>query len=84
MAAFRIQAVRKRDGHLVLDVQHFHPDGSAWFQESYVFQGREGHKFKTLLNDSGEPLMDNGQVASQNEDGEFFLPKNSVINRNTF
>ena len=75
MAAFKIQAVRKRDGHLVLDVTHFRPNGSAWFQESYVFQGREAHKFKTLLNDAGEPLMDNGRVAPQDPEGGWFLPE---------
>jgi hypothetical protein len=39
--AFRIIDVRAEYGHLIVEVQHYAPDGSHWFYENYTWQGRE-------------------------------------------
>lgn len=63
MPDFTILAVATRDGHLVVDVEHFDVVGAHWFYEDYVFQGREGLKRKRTTNAMGELLMDDGRVA---------------------
>ena len=39
--AFRIVDVRAEQGQLVVEAQHFYPDGSHWFYNLYTWQGRE-------------------------------------------
>lgn len=61
--SFKILAVATHDGHLVVTTQHFKPDGSPWFAEHYIFQGREGVKRKRAVNALGQLLQDDGSVA---------------------
>jgi hypothetical protein len=56
---FRVIDVRAEYGHLIVEVQHYHPDGSHWFYENYTWQGRQQYK-RPLLSDNrgrsrGEP-----------------------------
>ena len=61
---FRIVDVFIQGGHLVVKAEHFKPDGSPWFTEHYLFQGREGLKHKRATNALlGQPLLDDGSVA---------------------
>ncbi len=57
---YRITDVRAQDGHLVVEVDHFNPDGTLWFAETYLWQGREGNKFLVAVDAQGRRLMDNG------------------------
>jgi len=62
-AHFRIIDVRAEYGHLVVEVEHFKPDGAFWFFENYVFQGREGGKYEIAVNALGEKLLSDETVA---------------------
>lgn len=57
MADFQILNVRALNGHLVIEAEHFNPDGSHWFFEEYLFQGREAFKHKRIADDDGFPLL---------------------------
>ena len=46
---FRIIGIEAEYGQMIVEVQHFNPDGSHWFFEHYTFQGREGLKFTPVL-----------------------------------
>ncbi len=62
---FRIIGVTAEYGQLIVEVQHFHTDGSPWFFEDYTFQGREAFKFP-ILRDTGKrsanPHLDQGSI----------------------
>lgn len=60
---YKITDIVLQAGHLVVTVQHFAPDGSNWFLENYVWQGREGLKQKRAVNAQGQLLQDDGTVA---------------------
>lgn len=60
---FKVLDVFVQGGHLVVKAQHFKLDGTAWFTEHYLFQGREGLKHKRATNGLGQPLLDDGTVA---------------------
>jgi len=61
--AFRIVDVRTEQGQLVIEVQHFNPDGSDWFHEVYAFQGREAFNFSRQTNEDGLLIREDGSVA---------------------
>ena len=61
--AFRIVEVRAEQGYLVVEVQHFKPDGSHWFYDLYSWQGREEFNKSNVLNLNGEKLLEDGSVA---------------------
>jgi hypothetical protein len=63
MADFKILGVYDQDCHLVVRVEHHHADGSFWFIENYVHDGREGIRQKRKVNGAGLLLMDDGNVA---------------------
>ena len=48
---FRILDIRSEYGQMVVEVQHFNPDGSHWFYENYTFQGREEYKKEIAVID---------------------------------
>ncbi len=60
---FRIIAVSEHDGHLLVEVEHFHPDGSFWYFENYIWQGREGTRKPRLLDAQGFVQLEGGGVA---------------------
>ena len=60
---FKILDVTAQNGHLVVTAQHYKPDGSPWFTENYLFQGREGLKQKRATNVLGQILQDDDTVA---------------------
>jgi len=62
---FKIVDVFDYHSHLCLYIQHCHADGSDWFKEYYLTQGREGLKQKRQTNEAGLLLMDNGQAAPE-------------------
>lgn len=63
MPNFAITDVSAQDGHLVVTAEHYNADGSVWFTENYIFQGREWHKRKRAANALGQLLLDDGAVA---------------------
>jgi hypothetical protein len=65
-ADFRIVDIWSQDGQMVLEVEMFHPDGTFWHFENFIFQGREGLKRPRVTNAQGEALMDNGVPAPWN------------------
>ena len=74
---FNIAEVSVCDCHLLVKVEHLNDDGSPWFWEQYIWQGREGIKQNRASNPDGEFLMDNGEVAPFLEDvrhPEQYLP----------
>jgi len=60
---FQVVDVRAEYGHLVVEVQHFKPDGSHWFFEHYVFQGREQFKRPRVTDETGRLFLDDGREA---------------------
>ena len=82
--AFQIVDVRSEYGHLVVEVQHFNPDGSHWFFEHYTFQGRENNRQPRVTDQLGRGstrrmfIKSDGRVAPTrlNSDGErqHYLP----------
>ena len=54
---FRIIEVRAEYGHLVVEAQHFKPNGSHWFYENYTFQGREAYKHPRVTDASGRLFL---------------------------
>ncbi len=48
---------------MVVQAEHYRSDGTGWFTENYVFQGREGLKQKRKTNAQGRLLMDDATVA---------------------
>lgn len=75
---FRIIRVIAVNGLLVVDVDHFNADDSLWFEEEYLWRGREGDKHKRVTNDQGNLLMDDDDVApvrlKADGDEEQYLP----------
>lgn len=63
MPDFRILDVFQQDHHLIVRAEHFNPDGSFWFLENYIWQGREGLKRKRKTDAQGRILMDDGKPA---------------------
>jgi hypothetical protein len=55
-ADFRIVDVRAEYGQMVVEVQHFMPDGSHAYFEHYTFQGRE-EQTRPLVRDSNDNLF---------------------------
>jgi len=84
---FQIVDTRAEYGHLIVEVQHFNPDGSHWFFEDYTFQGREAYKHPRVTDQLGNSpqlrlfLKANGRVAPTRTraDGkvEHYLPAGS-------
>ena len=70
MPDFRILDVLDHDCHLAVKVQHLHDDGSSWYVEHYLFQGREGLKHKRSTNAAGRLLMDNDEEAPEGDSPE--------------
>jgi hypothetical protein len=62
-AHFRILAVRSEYGHLVVEAEHFNPDGSFAYFENYLWQGREGDKHARVTNARGQLMLDDDTVA---------------------
>lgn len=60
---FQLIDITNVQSHLVVTAEHYHPDGSFWFRENYVWQGREGLKRKRKTDAEGRILMDDGQRA---------------------
>jgi hypothetical protein len=50
---FRVIDVRAEYGHLIIEAQHFYPDGSHWFYENYTFQGREQDNRPRITDELG-------------------------------
>ncbi|KKL95065.1 hypothetical protein LCGC14_1858350, partial [marine sediment metagenome] len=75
---FRIISIGEHDGQLLLEVEHFRPDGSFWFFENYLWQGREGLKEPKVVNSSGGLYLDDMALAPYTLDGrgerQFYLP----------
>ena len=63
---FRIITVEAEYGQLIVEAQHFHPNGDHWFFEHYTFQGREAFKFPWLTRDrlerSSAPSLDQESI----------------------
>ena len=68
--AFRIVDVRAEQGQLVVEVQHFYPNGNHWFYELYTWQGREAYKYPRVTNEAGELLLEDNTVAPYRADGD--------------
>ena len=62
-ADFRIIAVSEHDGQLLIEVEHFKPDGSFDYFENYLWQGREGTIFPRKVDANNRLLLANGDVA---------------------
>ena len=61
---FRIVDVRSEYGQMVVEVQHFMPDGSHGYFEHYTFEGREETKHPRARDSNGHwLLLENGRVA---------------------
>ncbi len=69
----RIVDVRAEYGQMVVEVQHFHPDGSHWFFEHYTYQGRQYFQRPWLLDAEGFPQLASGGRA-QLRDGNKNTP----------
>ena len=54
---FRVIDVRAEYGHLIVEVQHFHPNGSHWFYENYTFQGREQYRRPRVTDEGGRLFL---------------------------
>ena len=68
---FRIVDIRAEYGHLIVEAQHFNPDGSHWFYELYTFQGSEAYKHPRLTNELGRLFLKRtGHVAPSAIDSE--------------
>lgn len=61
--AFRIVDVRAEYGQMVVEVQHFLPDGGHAYFELYTFQGRENTKHPKVVNADGFVLLKTGEIA---------------------
>lgn len=62
-ADFRIIAVNEHDKHLVVEVEHFKPNGDFDYFENYLWEGREGTKFPRAVNEYGLALLKSGPIA---------------------
>ena len=62
-ADFRVIAVSEHDGQLLIEVEHFKPDGSFDYFENYLWQGREGTIFPRKVDANNRLLLANGNVA---------------------
>jgi hypothetical protein len=62
-AQFRILDVRTEYGHLVVEVEHFKPDGSFAYFENYLWQGREGLKREIAKDAAGFLLLEDNTRA---------------------
>ncbi len=60
---FRIIAVSEHDGHLLVEVEHFNPDGDFSYFENYIWQGREGTRKPRLLDAQGFLQLESGGTA---------------------
>ena len=60
---FKIIDVQNQDSHLIVCVEHYHVNGTLWFTENYVWQGREGLKQKRATDADGQILLTDGTVA---------------------
>lgn len=86
-ADFRVIDVRAEYGQMVVEAQHFNPDGSHWFYENYTFQGREQYKRPRLvvLNEQkpkglqNQLYLNDGTLAPTRLTGDgtlgYYLPK---------
>jgi len=75
---FKIVNIFQQDAHLVVQVEHYNPDGTFWFLEHYRWQGREGLKRKRATNAQGEILLEDGSVAPYSDppgELEQYLPE---------
>ena len=82
---FRIIDVRVEYGHMVVEAQHYNPDGSHWFYDNYTFQGREQYQRPRVVDHLGDApqtrlfLASDGREAPKraNVDGEiiYYLPE---------
>ena len=84
---FRILDVRSEYGQMVIEVQHFNPDGSHWFYENYTFQGREEYQRPIAKNQAGHLLLSNGDIAPfKSMEGELtpYLPKDTKWKRESY
>ena len=72
-AHFKVIDVRAEYGHLVVEAQHFHPDGSHWFYETYTWQGREQDKHPRVVGPKGELYLASGVEAPKSADTEGIL-----------
>jgi hypothetical protein len=52
-ADFRIIDVRAEYGHLIVEVQHFNPDGSHWFYENYTWRGEQQYHRPRVVDQLG-------------------------------
>jgi hypothetical protein len=68
--AYRIVDVRSEQGQLVVEAQHFYPNGNHWFYKLYSWQGREAYKYPRVTNEAGELLLEDGTVAPYRVDGD--------------
>ncbi len=66
--AFRIVDVRAEQGQLVVEAQHFYPDGSHWFYNLYSWQGLEEYKNPIVSNEGGDLLLEDGSIAPYKTD----------------
>lgn len=81
MPDFKILSVSQQDGCLIVQGEHYHLDGSLWFVENYLFQGREGLKHKRVTDEQGHLLMGNGDRAPTrivNKEMQQYLPPGST------
>ena len=60
---FRIIDVGQHNGQLLVEVEHFKPDGSFDYFENYMWQGREGVRFPRAQDSEGYLLLKNGNRA---------------------
>jgi hypothetical protein len=71
---FRIVDVRAEHGQMVVEVEHFTPQGTFWFYELYTFQGREGNNHARSTKAGDRLVLTDGTLVSR-VNGKFILPK---------
>jgi hypothetical protein len=81
---FRIVDIRAEYGQLVVEAQHFNPDGTHWFFEHYTWQGREQYQQPRFTDQLGTDLKTRSFIKSDgreapirvNDQGEreYYLP----------
>jgi hypothetical protein len=79
--AFEIIDVLDHDCDLCVCVNHFHADGSFWFRENYLWQGREGLRCRIALNADGEPLLSDDSVAPMSDASGYYCPSGMAWKR---
>ncbi len=65
---YQIVDIRSDYGHMVVEVQHFNPDGSHWFFELYTWAGREADKHPRVTDSNGRLFIrGTGKAAAYTE-----------------